>query len=202
MLENLNKLINVGIVSSVDYEKATVRVNHLDRDVVSGPLSVLQPRTQGNKGYSMPEIGEQVLCLFMPQNRFIDGFVMGSIYNKQDVPQGAKGLKSFSWSDGSYVKYDENSKKMEVKSVGEVSIEAGTIVRINAQDLEANIGGSVNIVAQGNLKLVGGGGEMELTGGSARFNNELRCVDVVTDRGSHNSHTHTGNMNQPTSPPL
>lgn len=79
----LNNLIRVGIISSVDGEKATVRVAFKDKDnLVSHDLPVLQ---QGNGSYWMPAPGDQAVCLFLA-NGIAQGFCLGTIYSEPSPP--------------------------------------------------------------------------------------------------------------------
>ena len=76
----LKNLIRDGIVSSTDPSNMTVRVTFPDRDdLVSYPLEVLSHGSQDNKHYWMPGVGEQVLCLFLPQNNNLSqGYILGT----------------------------------------------------------------------------------------------------------------------------
>ncbi len=190
MIDILSKLICSCVVASVDYEKATVRVELHERDVVSGPLAVLQRRTKGNQEYDLPEKGEEVVCLFLPQSNFIEGYVIGSSYNLLDTKSvhGAKGVKSYTWADGSFVKYDEGTKKMEVVSSGEVSVKAGTVVKIEADAVNVVSSGDISLTATGNLNLTAGGGTMVLSDTGSAFNKDINCADVKTTKGSYNEH--------------
>lgn len=87
----LKELIKVGRVSSLSEQSA--RVVFPDRDdVVSYDLPVLQHGAMRTQGHWMPEVGEQVLCLFLP-NGIESGFVLGSFYSDTqpgpDVAEGA-----------------------------------------------------------------------------------------------------------------
>lgn len=84
----LKNLIRDGIVSSTDPATMTARVTFPDRDdLVSYPLEVLSHGSQDNKHYWMPGVGEQVLCLFLPQdNNLSQGYILGTTYNAKDSP--------------------------------------------------------------------------------------------------------------------
>lgn len=84
----LKNLIRDGIVSSTDPATMTARVTFPDRDdLVSYPLEVLSHGSQDNKHYWMPGVGEQVLCLFLPQdNNLSQGYILGTTYNAKVSP--------------------------------------------------------------------------------------------------------------------
>lgn len=199
----LSKLISVCTVSSVDYEKSTLRVKIGERGVISGELQVLQKRAQGNKDFEMPEEGEEVLCLFLPQDNFISGFVIGSSYNNVDLPfsgDGKKGIKSYRWKDGSFIRYDETTKKMEIGSVGDIIITSGNLVTINAKNLEVNIEENITFDAGGSFDILTGDA-FGVSASESNFDNVINSADIITDVGSYNKHPHTGNAGIPTSTP-
>ncbi len=180
----LSKLISICTVTKVDYKDGTVRVDMKERGVISGSLQVLQRRTKENKSYDMPEVGEEVLCLFLPQDNFITGFVIGGIYNNVDttnLKDSNKGIKSYRWADGSFVKYNENTKKMEVNSVGEVEVTSGTVVNINCETLNMNASGDINISTKGTLSV---------SASTSIFDNIIHSEDMITNVGSYNLHRH------------
>ena len=65
----LAQTIRVGFVTARQPE--TMRVQVELRDTVTQPLSsawlpVLCPRASGDLAYDLPDVGDQVLCLFLP----------------------------------------------------------------------------------------------------------------------------------------
>lgn len=79
-------VIRSGQISSINAANGTARVTFADKDdLVSYDLPVLQRSTLKNKDYSMPDIGESVVCIFQP-NGVAEGFVVGAHYNEEDKP--------------------------------------------------------------------------------------------------------------------
>ncbi len=77
-----DKLIRVGVVSSINYTDGTIRVTYPDLDdAVTDDFPVLH---FGNK-YKMPEIGEDVLVLHLSSG-MEEGFVLGSYWTDDDPP--------------------------------------------------------------------------------------------------------------------
>lgn len=82
----LSQVIRTGLVSSVDPATATARVVFPDYDEqVSYDLPVVMQGTTGTKGYWMPRVDEQVLCIFRP-DATEQGFIVGSIYSAANPP--------------------------------------------------------------------------------------------------------------------
>lgn len=81
-----HKIIRVGEVSSTNSATMTVRVVFPDEgNSVSDDLSVINRGSKNNKDYWMPDVGEQVICIFTPNSRN-RGFVLGSFFSSVDVP--------------------------------------------------------------------------------------------------------------------
>lgn len=121
----IKNLIRVGIVSSVDAAACTVRVAFSDKEnMVSYDLPVLQNNTLNNKSYHLPDAGEQVVCLFLP-NGLAQGFVIGSIYSAQDVPPVNSADKwHVKFADGTTIEYDREEHTLAIDAKGPITIKA------------------------------------------------------------------------------
>nr|DAL33575.1 MAG TPA_asm: baseplate assembly protein [Caudoviricetes sp.] len=124
----LENLIFIGNVSSLNPAQGTVRVTRPDKgDKVTSDMAVLQRGTKDSKDYWMPAVGDQVLCMQLPNfsgSGVGDGFVIGAFYSTVDgVPGGAN---------------------------------ATTRVLNHPGNVTMNIGGTLTIHA-GTLDIVGGG---------------------------------------------
>ena len=77
---DIKRLIRVGTVSSVNAAAGTVRVAFAAQDdMVTYELPVITRGSKNNKDYWLPDVDEQVLCLFLPNTSgrgVCDGFVM------------------------------------------------------------------------------------------------------------------------------
>ena len=66
---DIRNIVRVGIISTVNIETCSARVTFLDKqDTVSADLPVLNRGSMIVKDYWLPDIGEQVLCLFLGNN--------------------------------------------------------------------------------------------------------------------------------------
>ena len=97
---------STGIVTAIDTANVRVRV-HFDQydGMKSWWLSVLAPKTKDDCDYWMPDIGEQVACLF--DERAEDGCILGAVYSTADPPPVAspdKWVRRF--ADGGEIHYD------------------------------------------------------------------------------------------------
>lgn len=127
-----------GTVSAVDSTTCRVRVRLPDYDNLRTYwLPVLQRKTQDDKDYHLPDIGEQVVVLL--DERGEDGVVLGAIYSSVDVPPvESSDKRHVRFSDGTTVDYDRAQHKLSVHCVGDIEIVADGIVTIKGKRIDLN----------------------------------------------------------------
>ncbi len=103
---SLNPTFRVGIVQQQDTLRAKVRVVFPDYDeVISWWLPIIFFKTQNDKAYWIPDIGEQVVCLMDLRDEA--GAVLGAIYSEVDVPPVNSADKfHLAFRDGTNFDYD------------------------------------------------------------------------------------------------
>lgn len=113
-----------GIVTSVDEKKATVRAKFPDlkkpdgEPLVSFDMQVVRSRAFGDREYWMPDIDEQVFCVFLG-NGIERGFVLGGIYSTEDPPPVTDRNKHhIVYRDDSYWEYDRKEHKLSLRISG------------------------------------------------------------------------------------
>lgn len=159
-------MFRVGLVRAQDAVKCAVRVAFPDRDQLqSWWLPVIVLKTQDDKSYWLPDVGEQVVCLMDEYDE--DGAVIGAIYSSVDVtPVQSPDKLHMGFRDGCVIEYDRSSHAMTV------AIPSGGILSISAN------GASISIDASGNVKIVSSG-QIQLGGGSlkgvARLGDSVQC---------------------------
>lgn len=137
MEEVIRELVRVGIITAVYPEKGTVRVTISDvDDLHSYELQVVVPKTHKDKEYWMPDIGEQVVCLFSGQG-LERGWVLGAVYSQVDtVPEANqdKWIKRF--EDGTTIEYDRKEHHLKIIVQGNITIQAtGNIIIKGARNI-------------------------------------------------------------------
>jgi len=158
MEEVIRELVRVGVVTNVYPERGTVRVRLVDADdQVSYELPVLFRKTMKDKEYWMPDVGEQVVCLFSGQG-LEQGFVLGAIYSKKDsVPVASRDKWHVKFEDGTVIEYDRKEHKLkamvngevEVQATGNVLIQAPTVILIGNLEVVGNIHATGSIIDEG-----------------------------------------------------
>lgn len=117
----LKNLIKVGRVSSVNPKTVTARVEFEAQELVSSDLLILQRQTLKNKDYCLPDVGEHVVCIFLPTGN-AEGFILGAIYSSDDPPVNNVNKRMVKFSDGTKVEYDRSSRTLTVDATGPINI--------------------------------------------------------------------------------
>lgn len=140
---DIKRLIRVGTVSSVNVAAGTVRVAFAAQDdMVTYELPVITRGSKNNKDYWLPDVDEQVLCLFLPNTSgrgVCDGYVLGTFYSSVDAPVENSGdVHAVKYGDGTIIKHDRSTGKLTINATGDIDIIAGGKVTINGQTIYLN----------------------------------------------------------------
>lgn len=159
--------LRVGIVAAQDTAGCRVRVRFPDRDqLMSWWLPVVVAKTQNDKAYFLPDIGEQVVCLMDAYDE--DGAVLGAVYSTVDTTPAGMTADKLNWTakDGGAFDYDRSSHALTISlpAGGQVSISA------NGAEIQIDSSGNVSISALGQIKL--GTGALK---GVARLGDTVVC---------------------------
>ena len=140
---DIKRLIRVGTVSSVNAAAGSVRVAFAAQDdMVTYELPVITRGSKNNKDYWLPDVDEQVLCLFLPNTSgrgVCDGFVLGTFYSSVDAPVENSGdVHAVKYGDGTIIKHDRSTGKLTINVTGDIDIIAGGKITINGQPIYLN----------------------------------------------------------------
>ncbi len=144
---DVSAAVRVGIVESANPEKVTVRAKIPDLDnLISYDLQVLQRKTLKDKDYWIPDLKEEVLCLFLG-NGLECGFVLGALYNAEDAPPvNSQDKRHVAFEDGSWFEYDRKEHiarahiegRMDIFVSGDINVKSGGTVFINGVKVRLN----------------------------------------------------------------
>lgn len=214
-LSRLNDLIKVGEVSAIYPEKCTARVVFDDEDGhVSFELPILQRNTIKTKDQHTVNIGEDVLCIFLPSGPE-EGFIVGSFYaGEVTPPESVQTKRTTIFEDGTVFRYDMAAHVAEIIIEGtrivadraNITVTAPEAVTVNCTTAQVNASESVTINTpttnvKGILNVDGkinGKGGMAISGGgggaSAVITGALEATgDIKAGSISLQNHTHTEN---------
>ena len=160
------KMVRIGKVSSVNIEKARVQVVFEDIDnMVSVDLPLLFPQGLKNKFYAVPDIDENVVCLFIEQG-LSDGYCLGSFYTDLVLPPVSNQDKvHLVFEDGTSIEYDRKEHKLVADIKGDAQIQADKIqaecnectinaTTINMNCTNLNIQSKEDIIIQSKTKVI------------------------------------------------
>lgn len=198
---DLSDIIRVGEVTSVNPAAMTARVTFDDDDgVTSFDMPILQRNTLKNRDHCCVDVGEDVLCLFLPTG-IEEGFILGSFYaGEVTPPSDNRDVRMVEFSDGTKLSYDRSSHKLtgEVKGdveltvSGTMSVQAKGAVMVKSsasvslQSPVINLYGAINTAAEG-----GGAGTMTISGDINQTGSQRVSGDVVAGNISLTDHKHT-----------
>ena len=137
----MNQMVRVGTVSTIDPSAGTARVILQDSgEMVSYDLPVLFQKTQNDKFYTMPDIGEQVLCLFLFSGQE-SGFILGSFFSKADCgPVSDPDKTHVKFKDKTTMEYDRSKHKLTIDVKGRVLVNATGPIEIIGSTIDLNRG--------------------------------------------------------------
>lgn len=132
-------MIRFGKVVAVDEKNARVRVQIEDADaVITYWLPVATHKSQDDKFYWLPDVGELVVCAFY-ENDWDTGVVLGAVYNQKDTPPATSRDKFvIQFKDGTRIEYDRSSHKLTIHSVGDIEIISDTHITLKAPRIDLN----------------------------------------------------------------
>lgn len=152
--------LRYGVVTEQDLTLCRVRVKFPDMgQVQSYWLHVPQRRTMNDKGFELPDIGEEVACLMDDWDE--SGVVLGALYSSADKPAPGMtaNLTYRGWDDGTVVEYDRGAHVLTVTAPA-----PGAQVNVEAAAGSVTINGAVQVqLAQGGASITLVGDQVQIT---------------------------------------
>jgi phage baseplate assembly protein V len=124
-------------------------------------LPICVPKTQNDKAYWIPDIGEQVVCLMDEHDE--DGAVIGCIYSQADTtPVQSADKWHITMKDNAVFEYDRNAHTLNITLPTIAGAGAGgpppsgsmVTISCNNATIQIDASGNINLTAQGNINLV------------------------------------------------
>lgn len=172
----LANLVRVGEVTAVYPDKATARVRFREsQGLVTAELPVLTTTAHKVKNYHMPDVGEPVLCVFLPRGRE-SGFILGALYTRAHTPPVASGDKRhMAFDDGTWIEYDRAAHRLTGRVEGDVALEVAGDSTVSVEGT-ATLKTPKAIVESPDIQLRKGSGELVPLDGVVTG----RCVCALT----------------------
>ena len=181
--------LQFGVVSAVDEAGHNLRVTiPALEDMETDWLPMTTPAAGGNQFYSLPDEGEQVVCLLDARGE--NGCVIGAIYSAADKPPASskdKWVRRF--KNGTIIEHDRQTGDVLVKTGGVVTIDADAVVK-------------KTLTVEGLFTYTAGMSGKGGSGASAKIDDAIEATGDIKSQGiSLPNHTHTGDSGGTTSPP-
>lgn len=188
-------LIRVGEVTSTDPEAMTARVRFIDRDnTESYDMQILTRGSLKDKSYHVPDIGENVVCLFLPSG-VEAGFILGAFYpSNVERPAASNDVTCMVFGDGTRIEYNRAANNLLVDasaSNGTVTVMCSTSTVKASDSVKLD---TPETICTGNLS-VGGNFTMGSAGSAATINGSVAINGTsLTHNGKDigSDHKHSG----------
>ena len=181
--------LQFGVVSAVDEAGHNLRVTiPALEDMETDWLPMATPAAGGNQFYSLPDEGEQVVCLLDVRGE--NGCVIGAIYSAADKPPASskdKWVRRF--KNGTIIEHDRKTGDVLVKTGGMVTIDADALVK-------------KTLTVEGLFTYTAGMSGKGGSGAAAKIDGAIEATGDIKSKGiSLPDHTHTGDSGGTTSTP-
>ena len=126
-------MIRKGTVCAVDPKTMSVKVEFSEKDCLPSPfLPVLCQGAGGNKCYWLPDIGDQVVCLYEANDKNASsGWVLGTYFTEAHPPQVADAeIRRLDFGDGSCMEFNRSNGSLTIHGTGNIVIN-GKMIYLN-----------------------------------------------------------------------
>lgn len=188
--DTLAQMVRVGFVSARQPEKMRVRVELRDTvtaALVTDWLPVLCPRARGDLAYDLPDVGDQVLCLFLGYG-LEQGFVLGAMYGKAAPPVSSGDIWHRRFQDGTVLAYDRAAHKLTAQVRGDVAVTATGSVQVDVTGA-AGVSSATGLTLSAPAMQLGGT-ESGATQTAMRGTFRLTGGDIIVEGISFLHHVH------------
>ena len=130
------QLVKEGRVTQCYPERHTARVLFEDKDGMTGAeMPILTMCAYGDKFYTMPDVGDVVVCLFASNSDMTgNGWIIGSRFNDKSVPNAnSQDVTRLDFADKTFIEYDRKKHELRLKCKGKIIIEADDDIKISGK---------------------------------------------------------------------
>lgn len=176
---NFAATLQFGTVAAVDASKHALRVTlPALENLQTDWLPMLTLAAGGNQFYSLPDVGELVVCLLDAQGE--SGAVLGAIYNDADpTPASNAELHVLQYRNGTRIEHDRSTGDVRVTTSGKVLVQASEVTLDAPQTTTTG-----NLLVQGSLTYQGGMTGSGGKGAAAQINGNIRITGDVEAGGN------------------
>jgi phage baseplate assembly protein V len=181
-------VFRVGIVKTQDLVNCRVRVTFPDRDqMTSWWLPICVPKSQNDKAYWIPDVGEQVVCLMDEHDE--DGAVLGAIYSQGQSGDATPVTSADKWhltmKDTATFEYDRAAHNLAVN----LPMNATMSIAVNGVSISIDSSQNINLSGAANINFV-------TTSHNDSVNNMINTFNAHTHGGVQTGSSNTAVPNE------
>ena len=176
---NFAATLQFGTVAAVDASRHALRVTlPALENLQTDWLPMLTLAAGGNQFYSLPDVGELVVCLLDAQGE--SGAVLGAIYNDADpTPASNAELHVLQYRNGTRIEHDRSTGDVRVTTSGKVLVQASEVTLDAPQTTTTG-----NLLVQGSFTYLGGLTGSGGAGNAAQINGSISITGNVEAGGN------------------
>lgn len=197
ILRRLENLIRLGVIDSIDYEKARCIVNF--QGIKTCPLPWINFRAGSDSTWDSPSQGEQCI-VFSASGELANGIVLVGLYSDTHPPlSNDPDIKLRQFSDGAVIQYDTKNHHLEaiLPADGTATLTATGGITLNGDTtINGNVTNNGNVQTNGSTAMTGNNtvGGSQLVQGSSHSSGHFSTGADVTAGDISLKHHKTPNV--------
>jgi len=149
--------IRYGVVKEADYEKALIRVELQEGELLTDWIPWITLRAGGDRFWWAPEVGE-VMLLLAPSGELANAVALPAAFSNDNQNGDRETVQRQTFDDGTVIEYDREANQYLIDTTasnGTVLVKAGTVTIQSSGDTTVQAGGSATIQATGAVTISG-----------------------------------------------
>lgn len=129
--------IRYGVVAEADYQKALIRVELQDGELLSDWIPWITLRAGGDKFWWAPEVGEVMLVL-APSGELANAVALPAAFSNDNQNADRETVQRQTFDDGTVIEYDREAGRYLIDVQGDIEIRATGTVTIIGERIDLN----------------------------------------------------------------
>lgn len=125
----ISNIIRYGVVAETDYEKALIRVEMQDGELLSDWIPWVTLRAGGDKFWWAPEVGE-VMLVMAPSGELANAVALPAAFSNENQNADRPTIQRQTFEDGTVIEYDRDAHQYLIDATASdssVIVKAGVI---------------------------------------------------------------------------
>lgn len=135
----ISNAIRYGVVKEADYEKALIRVELQDGELLSDWIPWVTLRAGGDQFWWAPEVGE-VMLLLAPSGELANAVALPAAFSNENQNGDRATVQRQTFEDGTVIEYDREANRYTI----DATASSGSVV-VKAQSVNVEASGPVTV---------------------------------------------------------